>query len=194
MHGPDAMSAQPPVQPVGPAPESPPMAHAGARAVAPWRVANVEAVARSRRLTMAADGPLLRLLGGVVDKCIAQADGRGAWHGSRSAGEGRGDGALQFRIVQHRVALPIGSSLNRAARAHHFNAMPSTTNEMQQWAASRKRVHSIGQQRHRHSAKAAGQFGAEHGSIDDQGGPQRAAVARVLAGWWGGTPAAPRTR
>ena len=139
MHGTDAMSAQPPVQPVGPAPESPPMAHAGARAVAPSRVANVEAVARSRRLTMAADGPLLRLLGGVVDKCIAQADGRGAWHGSRSAGEGRGDGALQFRIVQHRVALPIGSSLNRAARAHHFNAMPSTTNEMQQWAASPKK-------------------------------------------------------
>jgi len=52
------MSAQPPAQPIEPAPESPPVADAEARAAAPSRVADVEAVARSRLLTVAADAVL----------------------------------------------------------------------------------------------------------------------------------------
>lgn len=52
------MSAQPPVQLGEPIPETPPLAAAEARAVAPSLVSGVEAVARSRLLTVTPDALL----------------------------------------------------------------------------------------------------------------------------------------
>jgi CBS domain-containing protein len=52
------MNGQPPVQADGPLPETPPVAAAEARAVAPSLVSGVEEVARSRLLTVAPDALL----------------------------------------------------------------------------------------------------------------------------------------
>ena len=81
MHGPFAMNAQPPVQPGGSAPESPPVAAAEQRALAPSRVADVEAVARSRLLTVAADAVLAEvaaLLSGAQISVVVVCDAAGA--------------------------------------------------------------------------------------------------------------------
>jgi CBS domain-containing protein len=52
------MNAQPPVEAGGPIPETPPVAAAEARAVAPSLVSGVEVVARARLLTVAPDALL----------------------------------------------------------------------------------------------------------------------------------------
>ena len=55
------MNIQAPVMPADPVPESPPVASAEARAVAPLRVANMETVARSRLLTVSVDALLVEV-------------------------------------------------------------------------------------------------------------------------------------
>ena len=55
------MSAMPPVAPASASPESPPVAAAEARAVAPLLVCAIEAVARSRLLTVSANSLLVEV-------------------------------------------------------------------------------------------------------------------------------------
>jgi CBS domain-containing protein len=55
------MIAQQPINPASGGPETPPVAAAEARAVAPLEVSSIEAVARSRLLTVAAAAPLVEV-------------------------------------------------------------------------------------------------------------------------------------
>ncbi len=55
------MNTEPPIQPADPVPESPPVAAAEARAVAPSLVAGVEEIARSRLLTVSATASLVEV-------------------------------------------------------------------------------------------------------------------------------------
>ena len=75
------MNTQTPVLPGNPVPESPPVASAEARAVAPLRVANMETVARSRLLTVAADALLVEvaaLLSGAQISVVVVCNSAGA--------------------------------------------------------------------------------------------------------------------
>ena len=105
MHGPDAMNAQPPVQPGGPAPESPPVAAAQARAVATSRVADVESVARTRLRTVASNAELAEvaaLLSGAQISLVVVRDAASAAVGivtETSPGSASGHGA--GRLLHH---------------------------------------------------------------------------------------------
>ena len=75
------MNVQPPVQADGPPPETPPVAAAEARSVAPSLVAGVEGVARSRLLTVAPDALLSEvaaLLSGAQISVVVVCDAAGA--------------------------------------------------------------------------------------------------------------------
>ncbi len=75
------MTAQAPVEPAAQPPETPPVAAAEARAVAPLLVSGVEAVARSRLLTVAADDLLVKvaaLLSGAQISVVVVCDATGA--------------------------------------------------------------------------------------------------------------------
>ena len=75
------MNTQPPVLLGDPVPESPSVAAAEARAVAPLLVADVEAVARSRRLTVSVDALLVEvaaLLSGAQISVVIVCDAAGA--------------------------------------------------------------------------------------------------------------------
>ena len=75
------MNRQPPVEADGPLPETPPVAAAEARAVAPSLVSGVEAVARSRLLTVAPDALLAEvaaLLSGAQISVVVVCDAAGA--------------------------------------------------------------------------------------------------------------------
>ncbi len=75
------MTAQAPVEPAAQPPETPPVAAAEARAVAPLSVSGVEVVARSRLLTVAADDLLVKvaaLLSGAQISVVVVCDATGA--------------------------------------------------------------------------------------------------------------------
>ena len=75
------MSAQPPVTAAHPTPETPPVAAAEARAVAPLLVSGVETIARSRLLTVAVDALLVEvaaLLSGAQISVVLVCDATGA--------------------------------------------------------------------------------------------------------------------
>lgn len=75
------MNAQPPIEPAAPIPETPPVAAAEARAVAPLLVSGIEAIARSRLLTVAADALLVdvaALLSGTQISVVVVCDTAGA--------------------------------------------------------------------------------------------------------------------
>jgi CBS domain-containing protein len=75
------MSATTPVRPASAGPESPPVAAAEASAVAPLRVSSIEAVARSRLLTVAVTSPLVEvaaLLSSAQISVVAVCDAAGA--------------------------------------------------------------------------------------------------------------------
>ena len=75
------MNARPAVNPVGPIPESPPVAAAEVRAVAPLLVAGIEAVTRARLLTVGADALLVEvaaLLSGAQISVVIVCDAAGA--------------------------------------------------------------------------------------------------------------------
>jgi len=63
------MNAHPPVEPSAPTPETPPVAAAEARAVAPLLVSGIEAIARSRLLTVAADAFLVKVAALLSGAC-----------------------------------------------------------------------------------------------------------------------------
>jgi len=74
------MKAHAQVKPADPIPETPPVAAAEARAVAPLRVSGVEAVTRSRLLTVAADALLVEvaaLLSGAQISVVVVCDAAG---------------------------------------------------------------------------------------------------------------------
>jgi CBS domain-containing protein len=75
------VNAQRPIQPGDQAPETPPVAAAEARAAAPLRVAGIEAMARSRLLTVAVDALLVEvaaLLSGAQISVVVVCDATGA--------------------------------------------------------------------------------------------------------------------
>jgi CBS domain-containing protein len=75
------MNTLAPVMPGEPVPESPPVAAAEARAVAPLLVASIEAIARSRLLTVASDALLVEvaaLLSGAQISVVIVCDAAGA--------------------------------------------------------------------------------------------------------------------
>ena len=75
------MSAMTPSPPASASPESPPVAAAEARAVAPLLVGGIEAVARSRRLTVSADSLLVEvaaLLSSAQISVVVVCDAEGA--------------------------------------------------------------------------------------------------------------------
>ncbi len=75
------MSASIPVEPAAAITETPPVAAAEARAVAPLLVSGIEATARSRLLTVAADALLVEvaaLLSGAQISVVVVCDGAGA--------------------------------------------------------------------------------------------------------------------
>ena len=77
----EAVSAMTPVAPMDPNPESPPVAAAEARAVAPLLVSGIEAVARSRLLTVAATSLLVEvaaLLSSAQISVVVVCDAAGA--------------------------------------------------------------------------------------------------------------------
>jgi CBS domain-containing protein len=74
------MSAQIPIEPAAAITETPPVSAAEARAVAPLLVSGVEAIARSRLLTVAADALLVEvasLLSGAQISVVVVRDGSG---------------------------------------------------------------------------------------------------------------------
>ncbi len=78
------MNTEPPVLPGDPIPESPPVAAAEARAVAPLLVASVEAIARSRLLTVAPGALLVEvaaLLSGAQISVVVVCNAAGAASG-----------------------------------------------------------------------------------------------------------------
>ncbi len=75
------MSATTPVLPTSASPESPPVADAEARAVAPLRVSSIEAVARSRLLTVTVNSALVEvaaLLSSAQINVVAVCDAAGS--------------------------------------------------------------------------------------------------------------------
>ena len=80
----DLMNAQTPLMPGGASPESPPVAAAEARAVAPLRVSGIDGMARSRLLTVAADALLVdvaALLSSAQISVVVVCDAAGAAKG-----------------------------------------------------------------------------------------------------------------
>ena len=74
------MNAQPPVEPAAAIPETPPVAAAETRAVAPLLVSGIEVVARSRLLTVSVDALLVEvasLLSGAQISVVVVCDGAG---------------------------------------------------------------------------------------------------------------------
>jgi hypothetical protein len=102
------------------------------------------------------------------------------------AGSGRPGGAAEHEDAEgaHGQALEEGGA--RAPSQRHAE------HEQRDAVVGRvaKEVHGVGQQRHRSGLQATGQLDGEHGDVDDQRGPQHAAVARALAGEWGGATVA----
>ena len=79
------MNAQPPIDPAAPIVETPPVAAAEARAVAPLLVSGIETITRSQLLTVAADALLVEvaaLLSGAQISVVVVCDAAGAAMGA----------------------------------------------------------------------------------------------------------------